>query len=69
MREAGLSSDGVQTDRHGQHPSAAYAEAGRFPEAVATAESAVNLANAQGETHLADINNHFYRLSGRDALS
>ena len=36
---------------------AAYAEAGRFPEAVTTAEMAVKMQIANGETHLADINN------------
>jgi Flp pilus assembly protein TadD len=41
---------------------AAYAEAGRFPEAVATAETAVRLANANGETHIADINNQLLPL-------
>ena len=41
---------------------AAYAEAGRFPEAVNTAETAVKLANANGETHLADINNQLLPL-------
>ena len=41
---------------------AAYAEAGRFPEAIATAETAVKLANANGETHFADINNQLLPL-------
>ena len=41
---------------------AAYAEAGRFPEAVNTAETAVRLATANGETHLADINNQLLPL-------
>jgi Flp pilus assembly protein TadD len=41
---------------------AAYAEAGRFPEAVTTAETAVKLAAANGETHLADINNQLLPL-------
>jgi Flp pilus assembly protein TadD len=41
---------------------AAYAEAGRFPEAVTTAESAVKLANACGQPHLADINNQLLPL-------
>jgi Flp pilus assembly protein TadD len=36
---------------------AAYAEAGRFPEAVTTAEMAVKMQIANDETHLADINN------------
>jgi len=36
---------------------AAYAEAGRFPEAVATAERAVKMQTASGETGMADINN------------
>jgi Flp pilus assembly protein TadD len=35
---------------------AAYAEAGRFPEAVATAESAVKLATAAGDPQFADVN-------------
>ncbi len=35
---------------------AAYAEAGRFPEAVATAEKAVNLANAAGNPQFAAVN-------------
>jgi Flp pilus assembly protein TadD len=35
---------------------AAYAEAGRFPEAVTTAESAMKLADANGETRFAEIN-------------
>jgi len=41
---------------------AAYAEAGRYTEAVTTAESAVRLANANGELHLADINNQLLPL-------
>ena len=41
---------------------AAYAEAGRFPEAVATAEMAVRLATTNGETHFADINNQLLPL-------
>ena len=41
---------------------AAYAEAGRFPEAVTTAQMAVNLAVANGEIHLADINNQLLPL-------
>jgi tetratricopeptide (TPR) repeat protein len=41
---------------------AAYAEAGRFPEAVATAEMAIRLANANGETHFAEINNQLLPL-------
>ena len=36
---------------------AAYAEAGRFPEAVTTAEMAVKMQNANGDTRLANINN------------
>lgn len=44
---------------------AAYAEAGRFPEAVATAETAVREETAAGETRFAEINNYllttFYR--------
>jgi Flp pilus assembly protein TadD len=35
---------------------AAYAEAGRFSEAVSTAETAVKLAEANGERHVAEIN-------------
>ena len=41
---------------------AAYAEAGRFPEAVATAEMAVRLQTANGETQLAAINNQLLPL-------
>jgi protein O-mannosyl-transferase len=41
---------------------AAYAEAGRFPEAVSTAETAVRLATANGEMHIADINNQLLPL-------
>jgi len=37
---------------------AAYAEAGRFPEAIATAEKAVREETAAGETRLADLNNY-----------
>jgi hypothetical protein len=43
---------------------AAYAEAGRFPEAVATAEKAVLEETAAGETPFADLNRYlltFYR--------
>lgn len=36
---------------------AAYAEAGRFPEAVATAERAVKMQTASGDTRMADMNN------------
>jgi tetratricopeptide (TPR) repeat protein len=41
---------------------AAYAEAGRFPEAVTTAEMAVRLQTANGETRLAAINNQLLPL-------
>jgi Flp pilus assembly protein TadD len=41
---------------------AAYAEAGRFPEAVATAERAVKMQTASGETRMADINNQLLTL-------
>jgi tetratricopeptide (TPR) repeat protein len=41
---------------------AAYAEAGRFPEAVATAEKAVETETAAGETRFADINRQLLRL-------
>lgn len=41
---------------------AAYAEAGRFAEAVATAEMAVQLQTANGETRLAEINNQLLPL-------
>jgi tetratricopeptide (TPR) repeat protein len=43
---------------------AAYAEAGRFPEAVATAEKAVREETAAGETRFAELNNYlltYYR--------
>ena len=43
---------------------AAYAEAGRFPEAVTTAETAVRLATAAGDTQFAVVNQQllmFYR--------
>ena len=43
---------------------AAYAEAGRFPEAVATAEKAVREETAAGETSFAELNRQlltFYR--------
>jgi len=43
---------------------AAYAEAGRFPAAVTTAETAVNLATAAGDTQFAAVNRQllmFYR--------
>ncbi len=43
---------------------AAYAEAGRFPEAIATAEKAVREETAAGETRFADLNRQgltFYR--------
>jgi hypothetical protein len=36
---------------------AAYAEAGRFPEAVATAERAVKMQTASGDTRMVDMNN------------
>jgi hypothetical protein len=45
---------------------AAYAEAGRFPEAVATAEKAEQLANHAGMTNVAAKNRQlleFYRAS------
>jgi tetratricopeptide (TPR) repeat protein len=41
---------------------AAYAEAGRFPEAITTAELAVRLQIANGETRLAQINNQLLPL-------
>jgi Flp pilus assembly protein TadD len=41
---------------------AAYAEAGRFPEAVATAEKAVDLANAGGNTQFAAVNRQLLML-------
>ena len=41
---------------------AAYAEAGRFSEAIATAEMAVKLQTAKGETRLAGINNQLLSL-------
>ena len=41
---------------------AAYAEAGRYAEAVSTAEMAVRLQTANGETRLADINNQLLPL-------
>jgi len=41
---------------------AAYAEAGRFPEAITTAEMAIRLATTNGETHFADINNQLLPL-------
>ncbi|MGD0745899.1 MAG: tetratricopeptide repeat protein [Verrucomicrobiota bacterium] len=41
---------------------AAYAEAGRFPEAVATAEQAVTLANAVGNTQIAAVNRQLLTL-------
>jgi len=41
---------------------AAYAEAGRFPEAVATAEKAVAMETAAGETRFAAINRQLLRL-------
>jgi tetratricopeptide (TPR) repeat protein len=41
---------------------AAYAEAGRYSEAVATAEMAVRLQTANGETQLAGINNQLLPL-------
>jgi Flp pilus assembly protein TadD len=40
---------------------AAYAEAGRFPEAVATAEKAVEMETAAGETRFAAINRQLLR--------
>jgi Flp pilus assembly protein TadD len=40
---------------------AAYAESGRFPEAVATAEKAVEMETAAGETRLAAINRQLLR--------
>ena len=40
---------------------AAYAEAGRFPEAIATAEKAVEMETAAGETHFAAINRQLLR--------
>lgn len=41
---------------------AAYAEAGRYSEAITNAEMAVRLQTANGETHLADINNQLLPL-------
>ncbi len=41
---------------------AAYAEAGRFPEAVATAEKAVREETASGETRFADLNRQLLTL-------
>jgi Flp pilus assembly protein TadD len=41
---------------------AAYAEAGRFPEAVATSETAVKLASADGDQRLTDISNQLLNL-------
>jgi tetratricopeptide (TPR) repeat protein len=41
---------------------AAYAEAGRFPEAIATAEKAVEMETAAGETRFAAINRQLLRL-------
>ncbi len=41
---------------------AAYAEAGRFPEAVRAAETAGKLAADTGEIHMVDINNQLLRL-------
>jgi Flp pilus assembly protein TadD len=41
---------------------AAYAEAGRFPEAVSTAETAVRLQTASGETQLAAMSNQLLSL-------
>jgi hypothetical protein len=35
---------------------AAYAEAGRFPEAVTTAQKAIDLARASGDTAFAALN-------------
>jgi tetratricopeptide (TPR) repeat protein len=69
--------DGIEAVRHAERAchltgfkqtgmvstlAAAYAEAGRFPEAIAAAETAVKLANANGETHFADINNRLLPL-------
>jgi len=41
---------------------AAYAEAGRFPEAIAVAQKARDLASAAGEKELADKNEEFLKL-------
>ncbi len=41
---------------------AAYAEAGRFPEAIATAQKARDLASAAGQKDLADNNEQFLKL-------
>ncbi|HEX4342657.1 MAG TPA: tetratricopeptide repeat protein [Verrucomicrobiae bacterium] len=41
---------------------AAYAEAGRFPEAITSAEMALKLQTAAGETQFADINRHLLGL-------
>jgi hypothetical protein len=41
---------------------AAYAEAGRFPEAVTTAQNAITLATAAGETQLAARNRELLEL-------
>jgi Flp pilus assembly protein TadD len=69
--------NGAEAVRHAEHAcqltafkqttmistlAAAYAEAGRFPEAVTTAEMAVRLQTANGETRLAAINNQLLPL-------
>jgi len=41
---------------------AAYAEAGRFPEAVSTAEAAVRLATADGDAQFAAMNQRLLML-------
>jgi len=41
---------------------AAYAEAGRFPEAVATAQKAIDLARAAGDARFAAVNEQLLRL-------
>jgi Flp pilus assembly protein TadD len=69
--------DGAQAVQHAEHAcrltafkdtkiistlAAAYAEAGRYSEAVANAEMAVRLQTANGETRLAEINNQLLPL-------
>jgi hypothetical protein len=41
---------------------AAYAEAGRFPEAVTTINLAINLQNAKGQAQVAAASNQFLQL-------
>jgi hypothetical protein len=47
---------------------AAYAEAGRFPEAIATAQRAAATANAAGDTALASQNQELLKFYRRQAL-